>query len=300
MVPLITEYLKNVLNNLYEGAYILDTDRKILFWNRAAEEITGYKAEEVAGRHCRNNILRHTDKEGHQLCLTNCPMVKVIKEGVYVEDEVYLHHKSGYRLMVSVKGIPILKENNVVGVIELFRPILPASGVEETDLINLAMKDPLTHLYNRKGFEFIYPIRQKEMFLLNYYVGCMYFDVNNFKQINDTYGHKMGDKVLIAISKIFLNILRYSDIAVRMGGDEFLLIVFVKKKKDINTIGNKIVKIVNSSFIEYKKNIIKFSISAGGTVLKKREDISDAIERADKLMYQAKKNKKEIFISDIS
>lgn len=84
-----------------------------------------------------------------------------------------------------------------------------------------------------------------------------------------------------------------------MGGEEFLLIIFIRENKLINTIGSKIVKIIQSTFIEHENQTIKFTVSGGGTVLRE-EDILDAINRADKLMYKAKKEGKNLFISDVS
>jgi len=257
-----------LLDNLYEGVYIIDHQRRILYWNKSAEQITGYKSEEVLGKTCYDDILKHTDKMGNNLCSSSCPMVKVINEGIYVEDEVYLHHKVGYRLTVKIKGIPIKYGKKVIGGIELFNPILKTNGVdskEEDDMVSLALKDPLTKVFNRRGLELIYPLRQREMMLLNYYVGCLLFDIDNFKKINDTYGHDCGDKVLFTIAKTFVNILRERDIVVRWGGEEFVLIVFVKDAQIVNSIGNRIVKIVESLFIEHKNEIIKGDCSKYST-----------------------------------
>lgn len=295
----ISKTLLNLLNNLYEGVYIIDKKRKIIFWNKSAEEITGYKSEEVLGKSCKDNILKHVDKNGNELCLNSCPMLFSMVNKAILSDEVYLHHKSGYRLLVKVKGIPIIKDRNKSsGVIELFTPVLSNSDYNE-DLFNLALKDPLTKLYNRKGFDFLYPIRQREMMLLNYYTGVLFFDIDDFKKINDTYGHEAGDRVLYVVSQNFLNFLRHQDIIVRWGGEEFVAIIFIKDLSHINLIGNKLVKLIKSSFIEYDREIIKFTLSGGGTYLRKDEAISETVKRADKLMYDAKRQGKNKFISDI-
>lgn len=295
----IDKNLTDLLNDLYEGVYIIDNHRKIIFWNKSAEEITGYKADEVLGKSCRDNILRHVDKNGNELCLNACPMVSVMRNKVAISDEVYLHHKSGYRLLVKVKGIPITGNgDDSKGVIELFTPVILNSD-NDNDLLNLALKDSLTRVYNRKGFDFLYPIRQREMTLLKLHTGILFFDIDDFKKINDTYGHEAGDKVLYAVAQIFIKSLRHEDIIVRWGGEEFVLVIFIKDLENINIIGNKLIKLVESTFIEYNDNVIKFTLSGGGTFLKEKDNIIQAIRRVDELMYRAKREGKNRFISDI-
>ncbi len=295
----IDKNLTDLLNDLYEGVYIIDKNRKIIFWNKSAEEITGYKADEVLGKSCKDNILMHVDKNGNELCVNACPMVFVMNNMVAISDEVYLHHKSGYRLLVKVKGIPIIENgNDSKGVIELFTPVI-LDVEHEKDLLNLALKDSLTKVYNRKGFDFLYPIRQREMTLLKLHTGILFFDIDDFKKINDTYGHEAGDKVLYAVAQIFIKSLRHEDIIVRWGGEEFVLVIFIKELQNIKIIGNKLIKLVESSFIEYNDNFIKFTLSGGGTFLKDKETIVQAIHRADLLMYKAKSEGKNRFICDI-
>lgn len=102
---------------------IIDEKRNIIFWNKAAEDITGYKSEEVLGRSCKDNILKHVDKYGRELCIDSCPKVYAMENNIVVSDEVYLHHKSGFRLLVKIKGIPINSKDTKKYVIELFTPI---------------------------------------------------------------------------------------------------------------------------------------------------------------------------------
>lgn len=295
----IDKNLTDLLNDLYEGVYIIDKHRKIVFWNKSAEEITGYKADEVLGKSCKDNILMHVNKNGNELCVNACPMVFVMNNKVAISDEVYLHHKSGYRLLVKVKGVPIIENgNDSKGVIELFTPVI-LDAEHEKDLLNLALKDSLTKVYNRKGFDFLYPIRQREMTLLKLHTGILFFDIDDFKKINDTYGHEAGDRVLYSIAQIFIKSLRHEDIIVRWGGEEFVLVIFIKELENIKIIGNKLKKLVESTFIDYNDNIIKFTLSGGGTFLKEKENIIQAIRRADELMYRAKKEGKNRFICDV-
>lgn len=118
-----------ILDTLPDGAYITDTDRKIVFWNRAAEAITEWPRDEVTGRHCRDNILVHEDKDGHPLCGQEyCPLYRAIitGESVNVGRLVFAQSKSGRRVAVEVTVSPLRDgRGTVIGGIEVFRDLSP-------------------------------------------------------------------------------------------------------------------------------------------------------------------------------
>ncbi len=106
--PLIDPLYQKLLDNLYEGVYIVDKDRKILYWNEAAEKMTGYSRKEVIGRFCRDNLLRHIDNEGKSLCNNQCLLESAIREGKKREAELFFHHREGHQVPVLVRIAPIL------------------------------------------------------------------------------------------------------------------------------------------------------------------------------------------------
>jgi PAS domain S-box-containing protein len=131
MEELSIEYLQRrdtvlavLLDTIFDGVYIVDTTRTIIFWNRGAEEITGFSADEVAGRRCADNILNHIDPDGTLLCSASCPLAKTLETGAPLRVKVYTRHKSGRRLPVMTHIAPIRnKEGNIIAAIEVFRDI---------------------------------------------------------------------------------------------------------------------------------------------------------------------------------
>ena len=95
---------ERIVENLHDGLYFVDQDRIITYWNKAAEQISGFAAEEVLGKSCSDNILTHVDSEGNRLCTEMCPLAATIADGTYRETEIYMHHKSGHRIPVSDSG----------------------------------------------------------------------------------------------------------------------------------------------------------------------------------------------------
>ncbi|HPA16884.1 MAG TPA: SpoIIE family protein phosphatase [Verrucomicrobiae bacterium] len=118
---------QEILDSLADGIYMTDLDRKIVFWNRAATRITGWRAEEVVGRTCFDDILNHIDLDGHALCGKEfCPLHRSIMTGVTSTTSVIVsaRHKDGRRVPVEVSVAPIKKPSGeIVGGIEVFRDL---------------------------------------------------------------------------------------------------------------------------------------------------------------------------------
>ena len=79
---------KHLIDNLYDGVYFVDVDRRITYWNRGAERITGYLSEMVVGTFCNNNLLNHITDNGKHLCEDGCPLLETIRDGREREAEV--------------------------------------------------------------------------------------------------------------------------------------------------------------------------------------------------------------------
>jgi PAS domain S-box-containing protein len=114
--------LGRILNCLFDGVYIVDRQRKIIFWNNGAEKMTGYSAEEVSGRSCADDILNHIDENGGLLCRGFCPLELTLQEGQEIELKVYPKDKSGRRFPVMTHIAPIRDASgNIIAGIEVFR-----------------------------------------------------------------------------------------------------------------------------------------------------------------------------------
>ncbi|MBQ9625194.1 MAG: diguanylate cyclase, partial [Clostridia bacterium] len=218
-MPENNEYLydiyMSIINNMQDGAYFVDKERKILFWNRAAEKITGYSADEIVGKDCPNSGLNHIDDEGRPLCTVGCPLFATNIDGKQRKERVFVRHKDGYRIPLQVNIFPIKKDNEIIGSIELFTQDSPTKY--EDDLIErlsgIAMHDDLTGLPNRRYLESFldYKLAQFERFGKNFAV--MFADIDNFSQVNNTYGHDAGDMVLVNIAQSLKLNMRKDDLA---------------------------------------------------------------------------------------
>jgi diguanylate cyclase (GGDEF)-like protein/PAS domain S-box-containing protein len=282
----------DVLDNLYDGIYYVNIEKKIVFWNKAAEKITGYSKAEVVNKRCSDNILQHVDDSGRELCICGCPLAKVIQDGVPREATVYLHHKQGHRVPVIVKITPIYNANQkIVGAVELFSDASTTMNVvrEIAILRREVFIDQLTGIGNRKFAD----MNLRNLFEnQNFYgigFGILFIDIDNFKHINDDYGHEIGDRVLVMVAKTIASSLRQPDIVARWGGEEFIIMIPKIPENKLLEIAERVRVLVEKTWLDIEEKTISVTVSVGGTMYQETDNMSTLINRADKNMYLSKK-----------
>lgn len=282
---------EKLLDSLFDGVYFVDRDRKITFWNKSAERITGYSREEVLGSRCSDNLLRHVDENGKELCFAGCPLAYTISDGNVREAHVYLHHKQGHRVPVSVRVTPVRDEDgSVIGGVEIFsdnssfRQILQ----EMEKLKEEAYVDELTTAGNRRYGEMCLATKIYEMSTFGKPFGLIFLDLDNFKHFNDTYGHKTGDDILIMASRTIMNILRRVDAISRWGGEEFIVILPDINEAVLSDVAERIRVFIQNSYIMVQGKMINITASIGGTSARAGDTVASIVERADTLMYASK------------
>jgi diguanylate cyclase (GGDEF)-like protein/PAS domain S-box-containing protein len=286
------DFYKILLENIYDGVYFVDVHRKITFWNRGAERITGFSADEVMGSSCADNILVHVDEQGHHLCDGSCPLQCSTETGCISNADVYLHHKNGQRVKVAVNASPIIDvEGKVVGAIEIFRDFstqtLDNRVMEE--LKKSALVDALTDMPNRRYLEMKLNSCLDEFNTHGVVFGIIFGDIDSFKMINDTYGHMVGDDVLKMVAKSLSGNIRTVDFAARWGGEEFVMLITHVSREHLVSIAEKLRVLVAGSFLLVDESRLQVTISLGVTGVLPGDTAESILKRADNLMYQAKK-----------
>lgn len=294
---------REILDNLYDGLYFVDTDRRITYWNKAAERITGYTADEVFSSYCYENLLNHVDDTGENLCKTGCPLASTIKDGHLRETEVYLHHKQGARIPVLIRVAPVHNaEGVIIGAVELFSENSPRLAMRHKvdELQKLALIDPLTQTSNRRAVETQINTCVEELKRYGLGVGLFFIDIDDFKKINDAHGHTTGDAVLTMVAKTIMHNLRPFDILGRWGGEEFVGIIRNIDKRGLYEITERLRVLVEKSFIRAGQEIISVTVSIGATCMRHEDTLETVVNRADELMYRSKLSGKNRLTVDFS
>lgn len=223
----------------------------------------------------------------------------------YQEDKSLVKMEKSKNAVFLVTAIPITT-NESPAVLELLKNVTDTMFVGSgeynksemlsryvEEISNAIVKDPLTLLFNRRFVEERLPADIVESTLANRPLSLCFLDLDNFKAINDTYGHGAGDKAIRTVSEIIIsNIDCNKSWAARYGGDEFLVCLNSTREEDAQLIMKKIQRDVGNLPIYSEKDSIKLSLTYG---IKTMEDTpltaAELIREADKVMYLAKQCK---------
>lgn len=280
-----------ILDALYEGVYIVDRDRKIIYWNLGAKRITGYSAEETIGKHCHDNILNHIDVYGRQLCLEGCPLRETLVDGISRDMDSYLQHKRGHRIPVRLKALPLYEDGVITGTIEIFtesqESFANTKKIEITS--NDSLKDVLTGLPNKRYFEHFLNAKMNDYRILDIPFGVAIIDIDNFEGINNTYGVGLSDDLLNLLADSYRHSIRMADMIGRWQNDEFVFIFSGVSNESLNMVCEKIrILSEGSSLRNTGYSDIDVSVSVGASVVRKDDTVDKIIIRVSERLKKAK------------
>lgn len=270
--------LEIITSTMGSGLTILDDEGNVRFINDTALEIIKYPREEVLGGSLHDLIHHHTGPKD------TCPIILSIKyKKEYSGDDSFMA-KDGRMIDVHVKLKPLMVDGNYIGSILVFDDITERKQMEKR-LFKLATQDPLTGLYNRR-----YAVEAMNNFKnqsdrYGYPLSVMMLDIDNFKKINDTFGHDIGDEVLKALAKTIKENIRVSDIPSRWGGEEFLIVL---PNTDLNGAVNLAERIRESVSQTKVGPVSKFTVSIGVAQYQFGETLNALVIKADRGLYEAK------------
>jgi diguanylate cyclase (GGDEF)-like protein len=288
--------LQQIFDAINLGIVILDRDFKVQGWNRWMEIHSGISAEEI-----KNTPIFCTFPH-----LNNPKFIRSCKSvfsfGNFCFFSQKLHHylfpfkTASYsdvkfeHMQQSCAMGPLRDENNEIKYLFIYVQDMTEVATYEQKLLEMNMKDVLTGIYNRR---FLDAKLMEEFNRRKRYGGVfsiIILDIDNFKNINDSYGHQCGDFILKSISSRALTLIRNLDYLVRVGGDEFCCLLPETGLVDAIKVAERFKTAIEQQENNFDGNLIKITISLGVAEFQEQmESAQMMVKKADDALYRAKK-----------
>jgi diguanylate cyclase (GGDEF)-like protein/PAS domain S-box-containing protein len=259
-----------IVDNLSDGVYYVDRERRISYWNRGAERLSGYAADQAVGKHCYDNLLVHIDAEGRNLCKTACPLMQTIADGKERSHLVWLKHALGHRVPVEVRTGPIRspETNEIVGGVEIFSD---ASGlVEARDAVEAArqdaLTDPMTGLPSRRLLDAVLPARQDDLDRHRQPFGFLLVEIDDFAEFARSFTDMAADQALRVVGATIKGSLRTGDLAVRWGDASFAVVAAQVDADGIYFLAERLLRLVRATIVPVPMGIAQVRVSIGGAL----------------------------------
>jgi diguanylate cyclase (GGDEF)-like protein/PAS domain S-box-containing protein len=299
---------KYAIENIHDIVWELDTNLNFTFVSPNSKELTGYEPDEILGR----SMLAFLNKESRDHITDSMKKYHDMRlDGSLKKPflyEVQFINKSERPLWFEVSAKPVFRDEEFVGYIGTSRDVSEKktheievkryiSELEKTNrkLDKLATFDILTGVYNRRRFEMdiVEAAEKKEKYDSPFSI--IMFDIDHFKQVNDQFGHKMGDVILQEIAAVVKRVLRESDRLFRWGGDEFVILLHETTLKNAYKAAEKVRETIETYDFEIENNKITISVGVGEYM--RESGIDQFLSGVDNALLKAKaggKNRVEL------
>ncbi|MGM0450966.1 MAG: EAL domain-containing protein [Pseudomonadota bacterium] len=276
----------SLLDKAQDAIIVLGMDQRVLFWNQSAERLYGWGAEEAFGQPLESLVADSRDQFSKTF-------VRVLQEGEW-KGEIAQRHRDGHSLIVEGRWTMVRDDDDRPQSMLVINTDITQRKEQEREIEKLAFFDPLTRLPNRR----LLVDRLQQALVAsgrNGQVGALLFlDLDNFKILNDTLGHDLGDELLRQVAVRLRHAVRQSDTVARLGGDEFVVMlpemdpVSSNAAEQAALVGDKILKVFSAAF-ELSGQEFFVTTSIGIALFGDRAtSVDQLLKRADLAMYQAK------------
>lgn len=278
-------FLKQITNRLSEIDQFLKKEQS------SQQEATKNRQELSTAVEARMNNIETSVREA-----TDLQQLKIIMQEQVI---AIRSHMSSYVQREETRQAQTETEINILGQkltsMEAETEELRARYIEEH---NQAMHDSLTGVYNRTAYDERISQEYERWKRYATPLSLIVVDIDYFKKINDTYGHKAGDKALTAIAKMMSTALRETDFLARYGGEEFVVLLPETALEAANIVAEKIRKFVEDADFHFRENRVEITVSCGVSAFTANDTPEIVFERADGYLYHAKQNGRNQCCSD--
>ena len=289
---------EDVLENICEGVRFVTDKGQTFFWNKGAENITGFEKDEMVGAVCEAlHIVRDEDEDS--VCTDLCPLKSAAGEDISTDDiKVFIRHKDGHLVPVIMNVTRLLDDKGIlVGIAETFHDI--TWNEEATDRIeelsDRSLVDQLTGAGNQRYARNALKAKAEELKRYGTRYGLAVIDIDNLGSINDLHGREIGDRMLRIISRSLSSTLRPFDTLCRWDSDEFIILASnIRNDQNMMNLANRIRLLTEESSLDKDGAKLKATVSVGAVISRAEESEEDVLGRARGLLMQSKSLGKNI------
>jgi len=272
-----------VLESIQTGVYLVGRDGKILFWNSGAEQITGYRSHDVLGHGCRDNILSHCNERDCVHCGAACPIVSAIHDGRASEVQMFFQHRSGHRVPVRVRAVPIRdRQGSVIGAAECFdeHAFLPERTSYQNNLAAHGCLDLSTGAMNH-AFTLSH-LRENLAFFNEYHLpfGVVTLRVEQLAEFRAAHGREAAGALLHVVAQTVKHVLGAAGFLGRWTDDQFLIIVPNSSPPEVERIAANLQKVGSSSGIQWWGDFLSISATIGMALMVPGDTVESLLDRA--------------------
>jgi diguanylate cyclase (GGDEF)-like protein/PAS domain S-box-containing protein len=277
-----------ILNSAAEGICGLDASGRISFANPAAARMLGWQRDDLIGM-AMHDVVHGADpaEAGHPD--DDCPVHLSLSEGEpRMIDHDSFRRRNGTTFPVECTSTPIIERGQLLGAVVTFNDITERKRFE-TQLQYLADHDALTGLFNRHRFE--EELNRQVAHSAHYGGGgaLLILDLDNFKYVNDAFGHHAGDELIRSVAGLMSRRLRAADVVARLGGDEFGILLSGVDAAEARSVATSLVDLVRGHPSTVGDRALRITGSVGVTLLDRPELTAEQLlVEGDVAMYQAK------------
>jgi diguanylate cyclase (GGDEF)-like protein/PAS domain S-box-containing protein len=279
--------MRDVTFSLAEGVVILDVNGNVDYINPEAERLLGWENYDLAGKSI-SELMNCEGSDGK--VLKNCAILQVLDDGKRfdVEDEVF-RRRDGAMIPVRYTAAPLTGHDGFSGVVVSFHDISDRKRILK-DLEHKATHDGLTDIYNRSTIDKLLNYELGRTLRYKRSLSLLMMDLDHFKDVNDTYGHQVGDDVLIWFARHIASASRGTDFVGRYGGEEFTMIMPETELLQANRTAERLCNMIaNSPVMLGSDEKLEITVSIGVAACPNNaKNAEELIKSADDALYRAK------------
>ena len=287
---IVLPFETTLLRELQDAVIFVDHNLHVMHWNPGAERLTGIAPINIQQRPWIPELLHLRDEQGRSIVEDACPVTRAVRHGERQMGQVSIRGRNNRELAVRLDAMPVRgSDRSNLGAVVVVRDISNEKSLAALcqRLHEQAINDPMTKTANRAEFQRVHELFVAAHQQRNLPCSLIICDIDHFKEVNDNFGHPVGDEVIKSFARLLKNECRPGDLVARYGGEEFVVLCADCSNGPAAGRAEEIRKTF-ANLPQPSMNGRKVTVSMGVTEIQPGDTPSTMLSRADRALYEAK------------